>query len=69
MTESRLLADRLCKSAPIAVRATKEVAVRTRNMSWIEAVRFGETMRIVASRSAGAARSRSTARENRSLKR
>jgi len=50
MTESRLLADRLCKSAPIAVRATKEVSVRTRNLSWVEAVRFGETMRIVASR-------------------
>lgn len=49
MAEARQLAERLCASAPIAVRATKEVAVRTRNMSWIEAVRFGETMRIVAS--------------------
>jgi enoyl-CoA hydratase/carnithine racemase len=48
MAEARLLADRLCKSAPLAVRATKEVAVRSRSLPWIEAVRFGETMRIVA---------------------
>src|SRR6185503_18026704 len=42
------LATRLCRSAPLAVRATKEVAQRTRAMPWIEAVRFGETMRKVA---------------------
>jgi len=58
MPEARKLADRLCKSAPVAVRATKEVAVRSRNLSWIEAVRFGETMRIVASRMARERRSR-----------
>jgi enoyl-CoA hydratase/carnithine racemase len=28
----------------------KEVATRTREMGWIEAVRFGETMRLVAGR-------------------
>ena len=47
LSEAQILAERLCK-APIAVRATKEVAVRTRSMPWIEAVRFGETMRKVA---------------------
>lgn len=47
LSEAQSLARRLCK-APIAVRATKEVAVRTRSMPWIEAVRFGETMRKVA---------------------
>lgn len=48
MAEARALADRLVQSAPLATRAVKEVATRTRDMGWIEAVRFGETMRIVA---------------------
>lgn len=48
MAEARALADRLVKSAPLATRAVKEVATRTRDMGWIESVRFGETMRIVA---------------------
>ncbi|WP_420640388.1 enoyl-CoA hydratase/isomerase family protein [Candidatus Poriferisocius sp.] len=48
MAEAHALAERLVASAPLAVRATKEVAVRTRNISWVEAVRFGETMRLVA---------------------
>lgn len=65
MAEARLLADRLCKSAPLAVRATKEVAVRTRSLPWIEAVRFGETMRMVAGRTDDAAEGRAAAREKR----
>ncbi|MCY4193565.1 MAG: enoyl-CoA hydratase/isomerase family protein [bacterium] len=48
MDEARALAERLAAAAPLAVRATKEVAARTRTMPWIEAVRFGETMRKVA---------------------
>ena len=48
MAEARALAERIVASAPLAVRATKEVATRTRTMSWVEAVRFGETMRLVA---------------------
>ena len=48
MDDARSLADRLCNAAPLAARATKEVAVRTRTMPWTEAVRFGETMRMVA---------------------
>jgi len=65
MAESRLLADRLCKSAPLAVRATKEVAVRARSLPWVEAVRFGETMRIVAGRSADSAEGVAAFREKR----
>jgi enoyl-CoA hydratase/carnithine racemase len=66
MSEARLLADRLCKSAPLAVRATKEVSVRARTLPWIESVRFGETMRLVASGSADAAEGRAAFREKRS---
>ena len=58
MAEARRLATRLCQSAPLAVRATKEVAVRSRTMSWVEAVRFGETMRLVAGNTADAAEGR-----------
>lgn len=65
IAESRLLAERLCKSAPLAVRATKEVAVRSRSLPWIEAVRFGETMRLVASRTEDASEARVAAREKR----
>lgn len=61
MDEARTLADRLCKAAPLATRAVKEVAWRARSMSWTDAVRFGETMRRVAgatddAREGGAAR-------------
>lgn len=47
MSEARVLADRLCQGAPLALRAVKEVAWRSRFMSWLEAVRMGETMRRV----------------------
>ena len=48
MSEARTLADRLVRAAPIAQRATKEVAVRAQHLSTVEAIRFGETMRKVA---------------------
>jgi (E)-benzylidenesuccinyl-CoA hydratase len=48
MTEARLFAERLLKSAPLAVRATKEVAARGEELPFVNAVRFGETMRLVA---------------------
>ncbi|HEX5096324.1 MAG TPA: enoyl-CoA hydratase-related protein, partial [Acidimicrobiia bacterium] len=48
MDEAHRLADRLVRAAPLAARATKEVAVRARHMSTVEAIRFGETMRKVA---------------------
>ena len=38
----------LTRAAPLAQRATKEVAWRTADMGWIESVRFGEVMRKVA---------------------
>ena len=47
MTEARDWAKTLTEAAPLAQRATKEVAWRTANMGWIESVRFGETMRKV----------------------
>jgi enoyl-CoA hydratase/carnithine racemase len=48
MHEARALAARLVRAAPIAARAVKEVAVRSQHLSSLEAIRFGETMRIVA---------------------
>jgi E-phenylitaconyl-CoA hydratase len=66
MAEARRLAERLCQSAPLAVRATKEVAVRARTLPWIEAVRFGETMRLVAGSTADAAEGRAAVRDKRS---
>jgi E-phenylitaconyl-CoA hydratase len=47
-SEAQAWARTLTEAAPLAQRATKEVAWRSANMGWIEAVRFGETMRKVA---------------------
>jgi len=55
MAEARKLATRLVAAAPLAARATKEVAVRTRSMASVEAIRFGETMRRVAATTEDAA--------------
>jgi enoyl-CoA hydratase/carnithine racemase len=48
MDEARRLAARLCEAAPLAARATKEMAVRSRTLPMLEAIRWGETMRKVA---------------------
>ena len=48
MNEARRLADRLLQGAPLAQRAIKEMAVRSRHLPTLEAIRFGETMRKVA---------------------
>jgi E-phenylitaconyl-CoA hydratase len=48
LDEARDLAARLCRGAPLAQRAVKEVAWRGRGLPWLDAVRFGETMRKVA---------------------
>ncbi len=48
LEEANRLADRLARAAPLAARATKEVAVRAQHLSTVEAIRFGETMRKVA---------------------
>lgn len=63
--EAHALAGRLCQGAPLAVRATKEVAVRSRTMGWTEAVRFGETMRKVAGATDDAAEGGAARREGR----
>ena len=46
---------RLLNGAPLAQRVMKEMATRTRHMPALEAIRFGETMRIVAGRTHDAA--------------
>ncbi len=45
--QARAWAETLVEAAPLAQRATKEVAWRSADMGWTEAVRFGETMRKV----------------------
>jgi enoyl-CoA hydratase/carnithine racemase len=65
MGEARRLADRLLQAAPLAARATKEVATRGRYLPWVEAVRFGETMRRVAAATEDAAEGMRAARERR----
>jgi enoyl-CoA hydratase/carnithine racemase len=47
-TAAAAWARTLTEAAPLAQRATKEVAWRSAQMGWIESVRFGETMRKVA---------------------
>jgi enoyl-CoA hydratase/carnithine racemase len=47
-SEAKAWARVLTQAAPLAQRATKEVAWRSADMGWIESVRFGETMRKVA---------------------
>ncbi|MEH3141834.1 MAG: enoyl-CoA hydratase/isomerase family protein [Mycobacterium kyogaense] len=55
----------LAEAAPLAQRATKEVAWRTADMGWIESVRFGEVMRKVAGATADVAEGISAWREKR----
>ncbi len=50
LDEAHTLAARLLGGAPIAQRVMKEMALRTRHMPTLEAIRFGETMRLVAGR-------------------
>jgi enoyl-CoA hydratase/carnithine racemase len=45
LTAANQLARRLCQGGPLAVRAVKEMAYRGQELPWIDAVRFGETMR------------------------
>jgi len=66
MVEARRLADRLLAAAPLAVRATKEMAVRARNLPLTEAIRFGETMRRQIGSTKDAAEGSAAARDRRS---
>ena len=65
MDEARALAGRLMAGAPLAARTIKEVATRTRSMPSLEAIRFGETMRKVASATEDAAEGLRAAAERR----
>lgn len=65
LDEARAWADRLCAAAPLAARATKEVAWRAQHLPFAEAVRFGETMRRVAAGTEDAAEGRAAAAEGR----
>lgn len=65
MAEARRLADRLLAAAPLAARATKEMAVRARNLPLAEAIRFGETMRRLVASTRDAAEGSAAARDRR----
>ena len=65
MDEARALARRLEAAAPLAARACKEVAMRARHLSPVEAIRFGETMRLVTAATEDAREARSAATEGR----
>ena len=62
---ARAWAETLTEAAPLAQRATKEVAWRTADMGWIESVRFGEVMRKVAGATADVAEGITAWREKR----
>ena len=68
LAEANDLAERLCKSAPLAVRATKEVAWRSQQLSFLDAIRFGETVRRVAGSTADAREGMLAGREKREPK-
>ncbi|MGO9876739.1 MAG: enoyl-CoA hydratase/isomerase family protein [Acidimicrobiia bacterium] len=63
--EATRLAQRLVSAAPLAARATKEVAVRSAHLTTLDAIRFGETMRRVAAGTDDAAEGGRAAREGR----
>ncbi len=65
MDEARHLAGRLVAAAPLAARAIKEVAVRSRMLPSLEAIRFGETMRKVAAATDDATEGRRAKEEGR----
>jgi E-phenylitaconyl-CoA hydratase len=65
LDEAWNLARRLVRAAPLAQRATKEMAVRGPGMAAVDAVRFGETMRRVAGATEDAAEGAAAAREKR----
>lgn len=65
MAEAKTLAERLLKPAPLAIRATKEVASRGQEVPFMEAIRFGETMRRVAGATEDATEGRTARAEGR----
>ena len=65
LAEARRLAGRLLAAAPLAARATKEMAWRGQQLPWTEAVRMGETMRRLAAGTADAQEAATARREGR----
>ncbi|WP_214369303.1 enoyl-CoA hydratase/isomerase family protein [Pseudonocardia sp. H11422] len=65
LDEARSLAARLVRAAPLAARATKEVAVRAPGLGAVDAIRFGETMRRVAAATEDAAEGAAAFQERR----
>jgi enoyl-CoA hydratase/carnithine racemase len=65
MDEARSMARRLVAAAPLAARASKEVAVRSQSLPPVEAIRFGETMRLVTMATEDADEGLRAAREQR----
>jgi len=65
LPEARALAQRLVAGDPLAQRAMKEVATRAKDLSSLEAIRFGETMRSVVGATADATEGPRAAAERR----
>jgi enoyl-CoA hydratase/carnithine racemase len=65
MDEAMTLARRLTAAAPLAQRATKEMAARGSHLPWEDAVRLGESMRRVVGATADAAEGMQATREGR----
>jgi enoyl-CoA hydratase/carnithine racemase len=65
LAEAGDLADRLVAGAPLAQRAMKEMAMRSRTLPTLEAIRFGETMRRLVADTADAAEGLRAAAERR----
>jgi enoyl-CoA hydratase/carnithine racemase len=63
--EAHRLACRLLRAAPIAARATKEMAWRGQRLPWVEAVRMGEAMRRLVATTEDAAEAAAATREGR----
>jgi enoyl-CoA hydratase/carnithine racemase len=64
--EARRLAERLLRGAPLAQRATKEMAARGPRLPWEDAVRLGESMRRVVAATEDAGEGMRAAAEGRS---
>jgi enoyl-CoA hydratase/carnithine racemase len=63
--EAEALARRLCRNGPLAVRCTKEMAYRSHDVPFDEAVRMGESLRREALRSEDAREGPAAFREKR----
>lgn len=65
MDEARALASRLVQAAPLAQRATKEMAARGTRLPWEDALRLGESMRRVVGATGDAVEGMAAARDGR----